>query len=458
VSNDITGQSVLFPELFTKPLIAKFDQTHGSSDGGAILLKACDGRLNLTQTIATCLREWRQPGKVEHELEALFRQRVFGIACGYVDGNDAARLAQDPIQKLLVGREAVGEDALASQPTLSRYENAVSRKELYRMSVALADTVIERHRQRLGKKVKRITIDLDPTDDPTHGGQQLTFFNAYYDTWCYLPMAGFLSFNDEPDQYLFCYVLRPGNAPAELGALGILRRTVKRLRAAFPKVKLRVRLDGGFACPEMFTFLEEERIEYVIAMAKNSVLKALAEPLMNQARRLSRESQQTEHVYGDRLYSAGTWKHHYRRVIIKAEVVRTSGRDPKDNPRFVVTNLRTQPRKLYERIYCGRGEIENRIKELHHGLEIDRTSCTDFWPNQLRGLMTAVAYVLFQELRLAAPVACARAQVGTLRERFIKLGVRVQESVRRIVLHLPKSFPFHDQWCQIAAGLGAYSG
>jgi hypothetical protein len=179
---------------------------------------------------------------------------------------------------------------------------------------------------------------------------------------------------------------------------------------------------------------------------------------MNQARRLSRESQQTEHVYGDRLYSAGTWKHHYRRVIIKAEVVRTSGRDPKDNPRFVVTNLRTQPRKLYERIYCGRGEIENRIKELHHGLEIDRTSCTDFWPNQLRGLMTAVAYVLFQELRLAAPVACARAQVGTLRERFIKLGVRVQESVRRIVLHLPKSFPFHDQWCQIAAGLGAYSG
>jgi hypothetical protein len=357
-----------------------------------------------------------------------------------------------------VGRDAVGEDDLASQPTLSRYENAVDRKELYRMSVALADAVIERHRQRLGRGVKRITIDLDPTDDPTHGVQQLTFFNAYYDTWCYLPMAGFLSFNDEPDQYLFCYVLRPGNATAPVGALGILRRTVERLRGAFPKVKLRVRLDGGFACPEMFTFLEEERIEYVIAMAKNTVLQALAEPMMNKARRLSRASRETEHVYGERLYSAGTWKDKYRRVVIKAEVVRAADKDPKDNPRFVVTNLKTPPRKLYERIYCGRGEIENRIKELHHGLEIDRTSCTKFWANQLRALMTAVAYVLYQELRLAAPAACARAQVSTLRERFIKLGVRVQESVRRIVLHLPKSFPFHDQWCDIAAELGASSG
>jgi hypothetical protein len=458
VKDDTTGQSVLFPDLFNKPLVAQFDQANGSSDGGAILLKACDERLNLTQQITACLRDRRQPGKVEHELKELLRQRVFGIACGYADGNDAARLAQDPIQKLLAGRSALGDDALASQPTLSRFENAVGRKELYRMGEALADAVIERHRQRLGKKVKRITIDLDPTDDPTHGAQQMSFFNGHYDTWCYLPMPGYLSFDDEPDQYLFCYVLRPGNAPASLGAVGILRRVAARLRAAFPKVKLRVRLDGGFACPELFDFLEKARIEYVIAMAKNSVLKAFAEPLMKQARRLSRSSKKTEQVYGECLYAAGTWKKHDRRVIIKAEVVRVAGRDPKDNPRFVVTNLRTRPRPLYERIYCARGEIENRIKELHHGLEIDRTSCTKFWANQLRGLMTAAAYVLFQELRLAAPVACARAQVSTLRERFIKLGVRVHESVRRIVLHLPTSFPFHEHWRQIAAGLGAYSG
>ncbi|MGA7770785.1 MAG: IS1380 family transposase [Candidatus Sulfotelmatobacter sp.] len=457
MNNDITGQSVLFPELFKKPLVAQFDQADGSSDGGAILLKACDERLSLTQAIAACVREWRQPGKVEHELEALFCQRVFGIACGYVDCNDAARLVQDPIQKLLAGRDAVGDDCLASQPTLSRFENAVSRKDLYRMSEALADTVIERHRQRLGRKVKRITIDLDPTDDPTHGAQQLSFFNAYYDTWCYLPTAGFVSFNNEPDQYLFCYVLRAGNATAGVGAVAILKRAVERLRAAFPKVKIRVRLDGGYAFPEMFTFLEAAWIEYVISMAKNSVLKAFAEPLMKQARRLSRQSKQTEHVYGECLYSAGKWKNRHRRVIIKAEVVRAPERDPKDNPRFVVTNLRTAPRKLYERIYCARGEIENRIKELHHGLEIDRTSCTDFWPNQLRCLMTAAAYVIFQELRLVAPDTCKRAQVSTLRERFIKLGVWVQESVRRIVLHFPETFPFSEEWRQIAGRLGAYN-
>jgi hypothetical protein len=361
VSDHTTEQTVLFPELFKKPLVATFDQTQGSSDGGAILLKACDERLNLTRTIAAHIREWRQPGKVEHELEALFRQRVYAIACGYEDCNDAARLAQDPIQKLMVGRSAIDEDGLASQPTLSRYENSVDRKDLYRMSMALAEAVIERHGQRLGDKVKRITIDMDPTDDPTHGTQQLTFFNGYYDTWCYLPMAGFLSFNGEPEQYLFCYVLRAGNAPAELGALGILKRTVQMLRTAFPKVKVRMRLDGGFACPEMFTFLEEERIEYVIAMAKNSVLEALAEPMMKKARRMSKASQQTEHVYGERMYSAGTWKHHYRRVVIKAEVVRAPGKDPKENPRFVVTNLRTQPRKLYEGIYCARGVVENRL-------------------------------------------------------------------------------------------------
>jgi hypothetical protein len=458
VSEDTTEQGVLFPELLDKPIIAQFDQTYGSSDGGAILLKACDERLNLTRVVAACLRDSRQQGKVEHDIESLFRQRVFGIACGYEDCNDAARLAQDPIHKLLVDRSSMDDEGLASQPTLSRYENSIDSKDLYRAGVALAESVIKHHQERLAGKVKRVTIDLDPTDDPTHGGQQLTFFNTHYDTWCYLPTAGFLTFNDEPDQYLFCYVLRRGNAPCELGTLGILKRVVEQLRATFPKVKLRVRLDAGFAYPEMFDYLENERIEYVIAMGKNSVLNTLAEPWMKKARLLSKASGKTEHVYGERVYSAGTWDHTYRRVVIKAEVVCEPGKEPKDNPRFVITNLRTQPRKLYERIYCARGDVENRIKELHHGLQIDRTSCMKFLPNQLRCLMTAVGYVLFQEMRRLAPTVCARAQVSTLRERFIKVGVRVQESARRIVLHLPQSFPYMDEWRELAAALGASTG
>ena len=155
-----------------------------------------------------------------------------------------------------------------------------------RMGNALADTVIARHRKRLKGRVKRITVELDPTDDPTHGAQQLSFFNGHYDTWCYLPVAGFVQFDEEPEQYLFAYLLRPGNADAKLGAIGLLRRILARLRAAFPKARVLVRLDGGFAGPEMFDYLEAERVDYVVAMAGNAVLKRLAEPLMKKARRL----------------------------------------------------------------------------------------------------------------------------------------------------------------------------
>jgi hypothetical protein len=323
------------------------------------------------------------------------------------------------------------------------------------MGCELATTVIERHRRRLRGRARRITIDLDVTDDPTHGAQQLTFFNGHYDTWCYLPVAGFLSFNDESEQYLFAYVLRPGNVGAAVGALGILSRLLPRMRAAFPRARLRVRLDGGYAAPEIFAFLEREGLEYVVAMAKNKVLKRRAARLMGTARRLSRASGETAHLYGECRYAAGSWPER-RRVIIKAEVVRHPGREPKDNPRFVVTNLPHSPRHLYEAIYCARGDVENRIKELHHGLEIDRTSCTRFLANQLRGLLTAAAYVLYQELRLrAARTALRSAQVSTLREHLIKLGAWVESSVRRIVLHLPASSIHRHDWQIIARQLGA---
>jgi Transposase DDE domain group 1 len=274
MDDDSTRQSVLFSDLAGKPVVVKFDQQHASSDGGAILLQACDRRLGLTAALIGGIDDRRQTGKVRHAIGDLVRQRLYAIACGYPDGNDAGRLGADSLQKLLCGRDPVKGEDLASQPTLSRFENAFDRADLYRMSVALADTVIERHRRRLKRKAKRITIDLDPTDDPTHGVQQLTFFNGHYDTWCYLPVAGFLTFNEEPDQYLFAYVLRPGNASAGVGAIGILSRLLPRLRAAFPRARLRVRLDGGFAAAPLFAFLEREGLEYVVAMGKTRFLSA----------------------------------------------------------------------------------------------------------------------------------------------------------------------------------------
>jgi hypothetical protein len=455
MDDDSTRQSVLFSDLLGKPVIAKFDQEHASSDGGAILLQACDRRLGLTAALIGAIDERRQPGKIRHAIGDLLRQRLYAIACGYPDANDASRLGSDPISKLLCDRDPVNGEDLASQPTLSRFENSVDRADLYRMGIALADAVIERHRRRLKRKAKRITIDLDPTDDPTHGAQQLTFFNGHYDTWCYLPVAGFLTFNEEPEQYLFAYVLRPGNVGASVGALGILSRLLPKLRAAFPRARLRVRLDGGFAAPQIFAFLEREGLEYAVAMGKNKVLERRAARLMGTARRLSRESGETEHLYKECRYAAGTWDQR-RRVIIKAEVVRHPGRKPKNNPRFVVTNLKQSPRHLYEVIYCARANIENRIKELHHGLEIDRTSCTRFLANQLRGLLTAAAYVLYQELRLrAARTAFRSAQVSTLREHLMKLGAWVESTVRRIVLHLPAACIHRNDWQIIARSLGA---
>ena len=459
MSEHTTTECLLFPDIFPKPVVVQFDQRQGSSDGGAILLKAADRRYRLTERLAACLHDVRQPGKVDHQIDELLAQRVFGIACGYADANDAARLAADPIHKMLLGRDPIDGLDLASQPTLSRFENAIERKELYRMGEALADSVIERHARRLHGRARRITIDLDPTDDPTHGAQQLSLFNGHYDTWCYLPVLGFLRFNDEPEQYLFTAVLRPGNAPAPLGAIGILRRILERIRRAFPEARIRIRLDGGFAHPQLLAFLDDQPdVEYVVAMAKNAVLKRKAKRAMRQARRLSRKSRQTEHVYSEATYAAQKWPHS-RRVIIKAEVVRQAGKEPKDNPRFVITNLKQSPQWIYQQVYCQRGDIENRIKELHEGLQIGRTSCTRFWANQFRVLLTAAAYVLLQELRLrAARTDCARAQVWTLRERLLKLGARVLVSVRRVVVHLPASFPFRNTFRRVALALGASTG
>jgi Transposase DDE domain group 1 len=456
---DTIPQTVLFPDLFNKPLVATFDQPHASSDGGAILLKMAEARYGLIDGFARCLVEDRQSGKVRHTLEDLLAQRIFGLACGHSDANDADRLADDPIHKLLLGRDPIDGDALASQPTISRFENGVGPRELYAMGRELAESVIERHRQRLRGRVRHITIDLDPTDDPTHGAQQLTFFNGHYECWCYLPLLAFLTFDDEAEQYLCAAILRPGNVPATRGAQGLLYRLLPRLRIAFPKARFLVRGDGGFATPAIFEFLDAEPgLDYVVAMGENAVLTRFAAPTLVEAQTQSETSGQTEHVYTEARYAARTWPHE-RRVVIKAEVVRLPGREPRDNARFVVTNLRQTPRFVYERVYCARGDIENRIKELHDGLQIGRTSCGRFWANQLRVLLTAAAYVLMQELRLrAARTACARTQVTGLRERLLKLGVHVVISVRRIVLHLPMSTPDLAAWRHIALALGARTG
>ena len=449
-------QSVVFPELLDRPVVGRFDEPATSVDGGAVLLAGLDRGLGLTARLAGALRDGRQPGKVVHPFLDLVRQRVFGLACGYADCNDARALRDDPMQKLLLARDPIGGLGLADQSTLSRFENAVGRGDLYRMARELMEGVVEQNRKRRGaRRVKRITIDLDPTEDPTHGHQQLALFNGYYDTWCYLPLLAFLTFDAEPEQHLVAAILRGGRAAASEGTLPLLRRLLPRLRRAFPRARLRLRLDGGFAGPEILAFLEEERLEYVVAIGRNSVLARRIEPLMKRVRKATKQSGETATEFGETSYAAGSWRPGGTRGENQTPLPPPADTQAPDNARFVVTNLRQSPAGVYQ-IYRERGDAENRIKELKHDLALDRTSCTRFLANQLRVLLTAAAFVLFQQLRVRlARVARERPTTGTMRLQLLKIAVRAESSVRRVVLHFAASHVWARPWLLLARSCGA---
>jgi hypothetical protein len=262
-----------------------------------------------------------------------------------------------------------------------------------------------------------------------------------------------VSFDGEPEQWLVASVLRPGNASPGQGAEGLLRRVIALVRERFPSAAVRVRLDGGFASGRMLDFLEGEKVEYVVGLPRNARLEKATKGLMREARRHDDAHGSPLALFAAISYRARRWKRP-RRVIAKAEIVHAEGKDPKENPRYVVTNLPWRAREVYA-FYCGRGEVENRLKELK-ALGIDRTSCSGFWANQLRVLLASAAYVLLQELRGAARhTSLARAQVDTLRLALLKIGARVVSSVRRLVVHMTGHHPWRVPWLRVAAALGA---
>lgn len=339
---------------------------------------------------------------------------------------------------------------LASQPTISRFEQAASPRTLYGLGEALADTVIGRHARRK-RKARLITIDVDVTADPTHGAQHLlqwvlrhvVLLAAGGDAHLRQGIAPVSGRGDPAAGQ------RPGHGRRPRPAAAIDPATLARVSPRPPAGAL----DGGFAAPEIFDELEAG-VEYVVAMAKNTVLAVAAEPHLIPLRPDVAATQATATSYHDTRYQAGTWAAP-RRVVIKAEVVWHHGREARDNPRFVITNLRQTPEWIYTHVYCARGDSENRLKELHHALAFGRTSCTRFWANQLRVTLTA-AYVLLQELQLRADhTALAGAQVARLRHAVLTIGVHVVRSVRRIVLHFPQSHPEAGIWIHVARDLAA---
>jgi hypothetical protein len=413
-----------------------------------------DDRVGVSGTLGAFWGERRQQSKIRHDGQALIRQRVYAIACGYEDTNDATHLRHDPLHRSVISGDE--ESMLASQPTLSRFENAVSRTDLMRLGLSLTDSILAAQQRRLrGRKVRRITIDLDPSDDPVHGSQEGVAYNGHYRAHCYLPLFAWVSFGDEPEQVAVAALLRSGCSPPTEGCFWLLRQLIGRLRRLFPKARLRVRLDGGFSRPDLYEYFEAEGLEYLVGIGQNSKLKAAAADLVHDAWSGYEREQKTVAYFGETHYAARSWRRIERRVVIKAEIVSHPGRLPRENVRFVVTNLGYEAEQLYQ-LYRERGDTENRLKELFNGLSAGRTSCSRFAANQFRLLLTLGAYALMQELRrLVAPQLRARPQVETLRLMLLKIGGRVRRSHRRIVLHLADSAPWKDIWIRLARRLGA---
>ena len=456
--NDTTRQSVLFPDLFSKPVHVAFSREHLSSNGGTVLLAARDRQLGLAETLCDTLIDSRQPGKVRHQLLEQMRQRTFAIALGCPDGNDAAKLRDDPVLKLACDRDPVNGDALASQPTLSRFENSVNGRQLLQMGYGLAQTVIaEQAKRRRGKKLWRIIIDVDPTCDRTYGAQQLTLFNGYYGSYCYLPLVVTISFGWERRKYPVAAVLRSGTAGPMVGTIAVVRRLIDLLREHFGSVRLYLRADSAFAVPEFFEFLEAEGMRYAIAMGSNSVLEGLSHAAMQQARKQAADTQATATLYGWRLYQSGGWQRP-RTVAYKAQVlVHPQKEDHRDNDRYLIHNLdsRYGPEGAFD-FYYGHSDMENNIKELKNDLAMDRTSCSRFSANQFRLILTLAAYVLMQSVaEETSDLDLLKAQMATLRDRLLKIAVRVRSSTRRITLEFTSHHPWADSWLHAAAALGA---
>ena len=437
---ECSTEIILFP-LPQKPVTIRNDGGALTSDAGVLLLRQLDERLGLTRRLAGCVVDRRERGKVRHEVLSLLRQRIYQIACGYEDCNDADHLRADPALKLAVGR-APSEPDLASQPTLSRWENAVGWRECWRIGEALLECYLRRHRKR---SPRRIVLDVDATDDETHGHQQLAFFHGYYDEHCYLPLLVFAQAEGKGEQELIGALLRPGNVHGGHRAMAMITALVRRLRAAFPECAIELRADSALARPEVYEGCEKLGISYTISLPKNERLIEVAQPWMTDAQAIHAETGEKVQVFGEFHHAAHTWTRE-RRVIVKAEVMSKG-----ENPRFVVSSRTDLEPEAHYRFYCQRGDPENRIKELKLHLKADRLSCHRFWANQFRLLLHAAAYVLMQAMRAAlSGTEFARAQVSTLRLWLLKVRARVRESVRRVLVQLPSAYPWFDLWACLA--------
>jgi hypothetical protein len=401
-----------------------------TTDAGALLLREADRRLGLLDALDQAIPDPRNPDLITHTQRSLLAQRVFGLACGYEDLNDHQGLRHDPLWQALAERAPDPETPLASAPTLCRLENRVDRRALFEMSRVLVEQFIA----SFTEPPECLVLDFDATDVPIHGHQEGRFFHGYYDHHCFLPLYVFAG-----DRLLVAY-LRTADADAARHTRAILKLLVTRLRRAWPDVRLIFRGDSGFCRWRLMRWCDSNGVGYVIGLARNVRLQALAGPWLHAAAVCWEMTKQPQRLFGEFHYAAASWDR-CRRVIVKAEH-NAQG----DNPRFVVSNLPGSAGGLYDVLYCQRGEMENRIKEQQGMLFAGRTSCHDFLANQFRLLLSAAAYVLVEAIRRLglAGTPLEQAQVNTIRLRLFKVAALVATSVRRLYVRMASGFPLRD--------------
>lgn len=442
-----------FKGHFSQQVVARFDGGTISSDGGSLLLRETDRRLNLLPRFAACFLDGRAQGRVEHSVLEMVSQRVYGLALGYEDVNDHEQLRKDPLFGVLTGREEL-DKPLAGKSTLNRLELGHGRQDRYKkitfwkegIDELLVSAFVESHE----KPPEQIILDIDTTDLTLHGHQEGRFFHGYYDSYCYLPLYVFCG------EHVLCARLRPSNTDAFAGSLAEIRRIIGQIRAAWPEVKIILRGDSGFCRNELMSWCEGNRVEYVFGLARNQRLRRIIGRAMWEATEQWNRTGQPSRVFTEFRYQTRPTKKRgwdrERRVVAKAEHL-----DGKENPRFVVTSLTGEEwaaQALYEELYCARGDMENRLKE-QFSLFADRVSAETMRANQLRLYFSVMAYVLVSGLRRLGLKATewAQAQVTTIRTKLLKIGAQIRVSVRKVWISMASSYPWQALYQQVWSNL-----
>jgi len=439
---ECTQSSFEFQAHFSREVVGRFDGGTMTSDAGAVLLRETDRRLDLLPRLAGCFEDRRQPWLISHTVQEMVAQRVYALALGYEDLTDHDQLREDPLLAVLSGKQRVGEEPLAGKSTLNRLElggQVPSRyKKIRYREEAIDELLTKVFLEAHAEAPAQIVLDLDTTDLPLEGHQEGRFFHGYYDSYCYLPLYIFAG------EHLLCARLRTADQDAAAGSKDEVARIVGRIRAAWPAVRIIVRADSGFCREELIKWCEDNGAHYVLGFARNERLRRKIEPQMQQAVQIHQQTGKPARVFTEFPYqtTTGSWSRS-RRVVAKAEQL-----DGKENPRFVVTNLSAEEwaaQRLYEELYCGRGEMENRIKE-QLSLFAGRVSAETMKANQLRVYFAAMAYVLMHGLRRLGLTGTEleRAQATTIRLRLLKIGAQIRITVRKVWLSMASSYPL--QW------------